>query len=389
MTSKKSSPNLRRRTRPLRGKAAEQEKARRELEQARIGALLNGLTATEPESTGEGEDCELHVLETRVDSRGETITLRVGTRSDIQGQRDKEFRAALVLERHYLGEREQGLQRGGWAAPGNGQQQYRSCCVGYYDGCRPINQLPMFPLEFHPEKDRLKREVLQRGNNGRACMYFTSGSSNNLQRGHVTSFRGRVLLDCDMFQQRSCRKLEFIDNTPTFDSREPGKDGGFGLSDTDLLICSAFIQGYSLAHKRWGHFRVSDIQDIDFNDDAFTNLVLPDEQKESIADRTRSPLLPVNSGQIIGPAFWVEQRLDDILTLATRWKALVLIDEADVFLQQRTTDELERNVLVSCLLRIVEYFDGIMFLTTNRFEKIDIAFKSRIHLARLLVLTSL
>jgi hypothetical protein len=33
------------------------------------------------------------------------------------------------------------------------------------------------------------------------------------------------------------------------------------------------------------------------------------------------------------------------------------------------------------LLKVLEYFDGIMFLTTNRVETIDTAFKSRIHLS--------
>jgi SpoVK/Ycf46/Vps4 family AAA+-type ATPase len=35
----------------------------------------------------------------------------------------------------------------------------------------------------------------------------------------------------------------------------------------------------------------------------------------------------------------------------------------------------------SVLLRALEYFQGIMFLTTNRVESIDSAFKSRIHLS--------
>jgi len=35
---------------------------------------------------------------------------------------------------------------------------------------------------------------------------------------------------------------------------------------------------------------------------------------------------------------------------------------------------------VSVFLRLLEYFEGILFLTTNRMEVIDPAFKSRIHL---------
>lgn len=80
----------------------------------------------------------------------------------------------------------------------------------------------------------------------------------------------------------------------------------------------------------------------------------------------------------------------------------MLIDEADVFLEQRSTKDLERNGLVSStfsvyflipnsckypnilaavFLRILEYFEGIMFLTTNRISTFDAAFKSRIHVA--------
>jgi hypothetical protein len=55
-------------------------------------------------------------------------------------------------------------------------------------------------------------------------------------------------------------------------------------------------------------------------------------------------------------------------------------DEADVFLESRTSDsEPNRNALVSVLLRVLEYYDGI--LTTNRITSLDIAVQSRIHLA--------
>jgi AAA+ superfamily predicted ATPase len=57
-------------------------------------------------------------------------------------------------------------------------------------------------------------------------------------------------------------------------------------------------------------------------------------------------------------------------------------DEADVFLESRTSDsEPNRNALVSVLLRVLEYYDGIIILTTNRITSLDIAVQSRIHLA--------
>lgn len=37
---------------------------------------------------------------------------------------------------------------------------------------------------------------------------------------------------------------------------------------------------------------------------------------------------------------------------------VVLLDEADVFLEQRTLTDLQRNALVSVFLRVLEYYDG-------------------------------
>ena len=60
---------------------------------------------------------------------------------------------------------------------------------------------------------------------------------------------------------------------------------------------------------------------------------------------------------------------------------MFLLDEADVFLEKRSAVTIDRNALVSVFLREVEYFKGIMFLTTNRVDAFDPAFQSRIHIA--------
>lgn len=60
---------------------------------------------------------------------------------------------------------------------------------------------------------------------------------------------------------------------------------------------------------------------------------------------------------------------------------VVLLDEADVFLEERDIRDLNRNALVSVFLRILEYYQGILILTSNRVGTFDEAFKSRIQLA--------
>lgn len=56
----------------------------------------------------------------------------------------------------------------------------------------------------------------------------------------------------------------------------------------------------------------------------------------------------------------------------------MLLDEADVFLERRSVTDLNRNNLVAIFLRSLEYYQGILLLTTNRIGTFDEAFLSRI-----------
>lgn len=49
----------------------------------------------------DGEDCELHIYESRYDTRGEEVLLRVGTKSKINLEKNRSPRASLVLTRYY------------------------------------------------------------------------------------------------------------------------------------------------------------------------------------------------------------------------------------------------------------------------------------------------
>ncbi|KAH0565858.1 hypothetical protein GP486_000755 [Trichoglossum hirsutum] len=93
-----------------------------------------------------------------------------------------------------------------------------------------------------------------------------------------------------------------------------------------------------------------------------------------------APLYTMSAGDLGVAPEEIEKKLSEILEMATRWKAVLLLDEADVFLEQRTLKDLERNKLVSIFLRILEYYEGILFLTTNRVQTFDTAFQSRIHI---------
>lgn len=76
----------------------------------------------------------------------------------------------------------------------------------------------------------------------------------------------------------------------------------------------------------------------------------------------------------------MEHKLQKALDRAAYFSSVLLLDEADVFLEQRNAQDLTRNALVSTFLRLLEYYQGVMFLTTNRLESFDAAVSSRIHM---------
>lgn len=197
------------------------------------------------------------------------------------------------------------------------------------------------------------------------------------------------------------------------------------LTKDQLLLCSPSLYGYSLKNKKWLQFFVDNVSDIHWNEGAFESLVLPQDHKElilalassqvqhketfddviqgkgkgmimllsgppgvgktltaeSVAEAMRAPLYMMSAGDLGLESHGVETALSNVLEMSTKWNAVLLLDEADVFLEQRSAHDLERNKLVSIFLRMLEYYEGILFLTTNRVENMDPAFQSRIHLS--------
>mmetsp|Transcript_29693 Transcript_29693/g.59406 ORF Transcript_29693/g.59406 Transcript_29693/m.59406 type:complete len:867 (-) Transcript_29693:53-2653(-) len=100
---------------------------------------------------------------------------------------------------------------------------------------------------------------------------------------------------------------------------------------------------------------------------------------EAIAELLKKPLYVVTAGDLGITASEVEKSLGGVLDLCSTWDALVLVDEADIFLEERGSTEIQRNALVCVMLRLLEYYSGCLFLSSNRDAKrIDAAIASRI-----------
>ncbi|KAJ6013078.1 hypothetical protein N7522_003433 [Penicillium canescens] len=198
------------------------------------------------------------------------------------------------------------------------------------------------------------------------------------------------------------------------------------FTEEELLVASPVVLGFAFSEKLWLEFTISGISEIEWDKEAFGSLVLPTNQKsivkalveshtfhaaeniddviqgkgkglvavlhgppgtgktltaEGIAELLRRPLYMVSAGELGTDSRTLEAELNKILDIAHSWGAVLLLDEADVFLEKRTIHDIHRNALVSIFLRLLEYFQGILFLTTNRVETFDDAFQSRIHVA--------
>ena len=97
---------------------------------------------------------------------------------------------------------------------------------------------------------------------------------------------------------------------------------------------------------------------------------------EVYSEIIKRPLYRVHSGQLGLNVNEMEKALKDVLTRAQRWGAVMLIDEADVYIQRRDNN-IAMNAVVGVFLRVLEYFNGLLFLTTNRVDDIDEAIVSR------------
>lgn len=97
---------------------------------------------------------------------------------------------------------------------------------------------------------------------------------------------------------------------------------------------------------------------------------------EVYAESEEKALYSVQCSQLGTSADDLEEELLKVFARAARWKAVLLLDEADVYIKERAGD-LAQNAIVGVFLRVLEYQSSVMFLTTNRPDDVDDAVASR------------
>lgn len=97
---------------------------------------------------------------------------------------------------------------------------------------------------------------------------------------------------------------------------------------------------------------------------------------EVYSELIQKPLYRVSTGQLgINPND-IEKNLSVVLNRANRLGCILLLDECEIFVRKRNED-ITQNAIVASFLRQIEYFDGILFLTSNRIKDVDEAILSR------------
>lgn len=300
---------------------------------------------------------------------------------------------------------------------------HHNITIGFYEGVKSLADLDLEKLDLNSE--RAKRLIAR----GEAYLNLTKKPIYVASKGNMTRKQGRSLeiINAVGRVMVDIAGLESIDTNFYGFFCKANEDSAIIPDATiaergDLLkaCCVPFVYGFSFKAKRWGQLNVVDLSPIGFRDDAYEMLVLDQDTKdlifasvtdqstdndiiagkgggsinllegppgvgktltaEAVAEKLKKPLYMVSAGELGTTVGALESNLKDILEIAESWGAVLLIDEADIFLETRDKADVHRNALVAVFLRLLEYYQGVMFLTTNRADNLDPAFESRITL---------
>ncbi|RSL63531.1 hypothetical protein CEP54_005135 [Fusarium duplospermum] len=303
-----------------------------------------------------------------------------------------------------------------------------SAHLSYFDGLCELDRLAVFPLRFHPRKETIRSQLTARGRKyvqlqGRNHRHYKGLARILLggqlliagTRSQLTWVHGRIMID----------EETFFENAPScIDTSIPLTSP---FTDEEYMICRSHVRGFSFSEGNWGYFSVDHIEPIEFDTTVFkSSLILEDKYKsmllslvrmqdvnsegsfrdfiegkgrglvfllhgepgvgktmtaESLADFCERPLLRINGDTLENSSIGFEAGLSRVLQVAHSWKAVALLDDADMFLEQQTQPFQKRHPLTTAFLRLLECHQGVLFLTTNRLNSFDRAFKSRIQVA--------
>ncbi|KAH6661627.1 hypothetical protein B0J14DRAFT_622151 [Halenospora varia] len=207
-----------------------------------------------------------------------------------------------------------------------------------------ITALEVFPLKYHLGEKHKFLSIMD----VHLCKY--KGKAFYIKKEQVVKIyiKSQVMILFDLAEV--CEKSLSLAKGNGMDPLEVKGD--------DLLIYSLTVPRFSLGNRRWA---------------ALDDLHIPPKKKKAVQALSEAHIRRASTNPF-----------DDVIEGKGQGFNVLLygplgVDKADVLLKQRLVQDIYQNALVCVFLRTLEYYQGMMFLTTNRVEQIDDAIASRIH----------
>lgn len=294
-----------------------------------------------------------------------------------------------------------------------------------------VNKFKTTYKEYLALQDQQGRQMVAYGEGYVQKSYYSTGLTSMVREGIPT----KVVIDHDSgeaVESRSSRSSSsdmFIRDTfwgeipnrsgmSTMDSQEIADQfAEMGEANRVDLPVHPYLNVFDLDKHQWVNIHLQNLSAYEWDKELINKLIIKDEDKELISilmDQTSSRVEDIVKGKMSGvvvlatgtpgigktltaevfsetiekPLYTVqcsqlglnvneiEKNLTEILNRASRWGAILLIDEADVYIRRRG-DDITQNAIVGVFLRLIEYYRGVLFMTSNRGDEIDDAIISR------------
>ena len=315
-------------------------------------------------------------------------------------------------------------------------EQALNFSIGYFTSPTAIEDLNVQPLTT-----AMRARLEERGSKFREMSlshkymqyegFFQKGTGFGVSKFKAD---GRVMVDVTTFNRLHPKETIFVNPNKGTQQNWNNNNGvstqveavlNTTLSDEQLFCTWPTLAGFSFQRKRWGELQVDGLSHIKFDEQAFDKLVMKQKTKnlirgmvrssgpadayfhdfisdkgggcifllhgppgtgktltaEAVSEFLHTPLYSVSMGELGVTTQALESNLQQILEVASIWGASILLDEADIFLERRNESDIVRNAMVGIFLRLLEYHQGVLFLTTNRLKSFDPAFQSRVSIA--------
>ncbi|KAL9596832.1 MAG: hypothetical protein Q9219_005546 [cf. Caloplaca sp. 3 TL-2023] len=279
-----------------------------------------------------------------------------------------------------------------------------------FEGEKNILDLPIYPLRFRKDADEFKSIILERGMKFRElsipnvyphrkyCGLSVSEPQEQIDSQVIIDFAvayrkhpqqapkfglrswieddARIVIHFDDHRVDRQRTVELLRANGSLLRTISGSEE---VTERMMLLLPKKVYGFVLRSRRWHFLNIDNIRPLERHSDGFENLILP----PGVA-RLVEPLVRTHDPQNM-PSFEYEEHHVDLIR--GKGKGLIVLLHGAPGVGKTSTAErateknMRRNSVVSVFLRVLEFYPGILFLTTNKIGHFDEAFKSRIHVS--------